>query len=155
MGSQSAQTAGEGVRALARRQHWVVTRSQLLDGGLHRLAIEHRVQIGRLHPVHAGVFAVGRPELSRLGELMAAVLASGRGAVLSHGAAAELWGVRPPGRLEVTVPPERSPRRPGILIHRAALHTEHRTLRLAVPVTAEAPMRRTARTLEAGTAGDA
>jgi very-short-patch-repair endonuclease len=85
--------------------------------------------------IHAGVYAVGRPDLSRMGELMAAVLACGDGAVLSHGAAAELWDVCPRGRLEVTVPPGRTPRRPGIAIHRVALTKGHTTRRHAIPVT--------------------
>jgi len=126
------------VWSLARRQHWVVTRGQLLERGMHYKAIEHRVATGRLHPIHAGVYAVGRPELSRPGALMTAVLASGEGAVLSHGSAAELWGLRPPGRLEVTVPPARTPRRPGIVIHRAVLPARHRTVRLGIPVTTPA-----------------
>ena len=116
----------------------MVTREQLLLRGIHSKAIEHRVATGRLHPVHAGVYAVGRRELSRLGELMAAVLACGEGAVASHEAAAELWGIRPRGRFEVTVPPGRTRRRPGIVVHRAALAARHRTVRHGIPVTTPA-----------------
>jgi very-short-patch-repair endonuclease len=123
------------VWALARRQHWVITREQLLDHGMHYKAIEHRVESGRLHPVHPGVYAIGRRELSRLGEFMAAVLTCGEDAALSHGAAMELWSIGPRARLEVTVPPGRRPRRPGIVIHRAALAAQHRTLRHGIPVT--------------------
>ncbi|MDQ3643954.1 MAG: type IV toxin-antitoxin system AbiEi family antitoxin domain-containing protein [Actinomycetota bacterium] len=138
MGYGSTQNLGRAVWALARRQHFALARRQLLGLGMHPQAIKHRVAVGRLHPVHAGVYAVGRPELSRLGELLAAVLACGDGAVLSHGAAAELWGVCPRGRAEVTVPPGRTPRRPGIVVHRAALASGHRTLRHAVPITTPA-----------------
>src|SRR4051794_16778956 len=77
---------------LSRRQHGVVTRGQLLDLGFSAEAIKHRVQKGRLHPVLRGVYAVGRRELTREGRWMAAVLACGPGAVLSHRSAAAVWG---------------------------------------------------------------
>ena len=101
-------------------------------------SVEHRLANGRLHRVHAGIYAVGRRELSRVGELNAAVLACGEGAVLSHRAAAELWGLGPRGRLEVTVLPGRTPRRAGIVVHRATLATGHRTRRHGIPVTTPA-----------------
>jgi hypothetical protein len=64
--------AGKSLRwsavwALARRQHGVVARWQLLDLGMTPAAIDHRVAIGRLHRLHHGVYAVGRPSLSREG----------------------------------------------------------------------------------------
>jgi len=129
--------AGELWR-LVRRQHGVLTRAQLLAHGIKRQSIAHRVKFGRLHPVHAGVYAVGRRDLSRLGEVTAAVLACGEEAVASHGTAAELWGFGPRSRLEVTVPPGRCPRRPGIVVHRAALADRHRTVRHGIPVTTPA-----------------
>jgi very-short-patch-repair endonuclease len=138
MDPQTLHGSPREVWALARRQHFVITRGQLLGLGLHPDAIKHRLATGRLHPMHAGVYAVGRRELSRLGELMAAVLACGEGTVISHGAAAELWGIRSRGRVEVTVPPGRAPRRPGIAIHRAALAPEHRTRRHSIPITTPA-----------------
>lgn len=138
MGYQRTQSLARTVWALARLQHFAVARRQLLGVGMHPQAIKHRLAIGRLHPVHTGVYAVGRRELSRLGELMAAALACGEGAVLSHRAAAELWGVCPRGGVEVTVPTGRTPRRPGIVVHRAALAAEHRTRRHAIPVTSPA-----------------
>jgi very-short-patch-repair endonuclease len=83
---------GETVWALARRQHGVATRRQLLALGLSPRAIEHRVAKGRLFRLDRGVYAVGRRELNRQGWWLAAVLASGTGAVLSHRSAAALWG---------------------------------------------------------------
>ena len=104
---------------LVRRQHWVISRAQLLALGFGEEAIKHRVGAGRLHPIHAGVYAVGRPQLTRPGQFMAAVLACGEGAVLSHESAAELWGIRPRSpRLEVTVPAQRHPRPAGLRVHR-------------------------------------
>ena len=56
-------------------------------------AIAERLETKRLHRVHRGVYAVGYRRLSRLGWWMAAVLAGGPGAVLSHRCAAALWGI--------------------------------------------------------------
>ncbi len=113
----------------------MVSRGQLLALGWHPDAIEHRLLAGRLHGVHAGVYAIGRPELARLGQLMAAVLACGEGAVLSHGSAAELWVIGPRAPFEVTVAPGRNPRPPGITVHRRMLEPSLVTRRHAIPVT--------------------
>src|SRR5438046_1728078 len=80
---------------LVRRQHGTIARWQLCDFGYSQKAIDHRLATGRLHrtPFRA-VYAVGRPELSELGKWMAAVLACGKGAVLSHQSAAALWEIR-------------------------------------------------------------
>ncbi len=123
---------------LAERQHGVVTRRQLLELGFSRRAVEHRIARGRLHPVRAGVYAVGRPQLSRHGIWMAAVLACGDEAVLSHASAAALWEIHVHERagIEVSIP-ARSVRRPrGIVVHRwAALADTDVTRRLGIPVT--------------------
>src|SRR5690349_5849655 len=89
--------------ALVRRQHGVIARRQLLARGVSADAIRHRVATGRLYRLRRGVYAVGRRDVTRHGELMAAVLACGQGAVLSHRSAAELWGILPrwPGPIHV------------------------------------------------------
>jgi hypothetical protein len=76
---------------LVERQHGVVSREQLLRLGFTKSAVEHRLRSGRLHPVVRGVYAVGRRQLSREGRWMAAVLACGPAAALSHRSAAALW----------------------------------------------------------------
>jgi very-short-patch-repair endonuclease len=86
------------VWALARRQHGVVARWQLLELGASPDWIGHRIAKGRLHPIHRGVYAVGRPEVTQRGRWMSAVLACGPHAVLSHESAAALWGIRPERR---------------------------------------------------------
>ena len=95
MGGQILQSSASELWALAKHQHGVVARWQLLELGFNRRAIEHRIVKGRLHPVWRGVYAVGRPELTLEGRWMAAVLACGTGAVLSHVSAAVLWEIRP------------------------------------------------------------
>src|SRR4051812_29624666 len=83
---------------------------------IHRPSGRKRLEDGRLHPVFAGVYAVGRPHLTRTGYLMAAVLACGPGAALSHFSAAELYRIvkRHPGPVHVSVPYARAPNTPGI-----------------------------------------
>jgi hypothetical protein len=107
----------------AARQEGRVTRAQLLDAGIDAPRIRRWIADGRLHRVHNGVYAIGRPAPSVRGEYMAAVLACGLGATLSHWAAAMLLGLikfrRTPAP-EVTVPTTAGRKRPGITIHRVA-----------------------------------
>src|SRR4051794_32053307 len=108
---------------LVRHQHGVVTRQQLLAHGFTGEAIKHRVASGRLHPVHRGVYAVGRPVIDQKGRWMAAVLACGKGAVLSHSSAAALFEIRPVcAVVEVSVEGFRNV--PGIRAHRRRNLTE-------------------------------
>jgi predicted transcriptional regulator of viral defense system len=108
------------IAALANRQHGLVTLVQLEDLGMDRRTASARVMAGRLHRVHDGVFAVGYPRLSSDAVLMAAVLACGPGAVLSHGSAATLWGFWKEGGNKVhVIAPNRRGRSPqGIAAHR-------------------------------------
>lgn len=104
---------------LAASQHGIVTRKQLLALGFGRRSIQHRVERGRLFPVSLGVYAVGWPALSQKRRWMAAVLAGGEGAVLSHRSAAALWeiGSDEDTRINVSVQRRCELRRPGILFH--------------------------------------
>jgi very-short-patch-repair endonuclease len=93
------------LRKLAARQHGVVARRQLLAAGLSSKMIERRAAGRQLVRLHAGVYAVGHARLCREGHWLAAVLAVGPQAVLSHRDAAALHGLRRPGdhaRWEVT-----------------------------------------------------
>jgi very-short-patch-repair endonuclease len=125
---------------LQRSQHGVVSRAQLLALGLSSDAIVHRVSTGRLHPVAQGIYAVGRPELSRHGGWMAAVLSCGPTTVLSHRSAAALWQIHAPasGPTEVTVATHTRRRRPGVTVHCRALGPSERTSRDGIPVTSVA-----------------
>lgn len=136
VGKREQEVAG-AVWALARRQHWVVTRTQLLDLGLGSRSIEHRIAKGRLHPLWRGVYVVGRPEVSQQGRWMAAVLACGSGAVLSHRSAAALWGIAPVANGKaIDVIAGTCRRRRGIQVHRRRdLGPEHRREVAGIPVT--------------------
>lgn len=124
--------------ALGASQHWAISRAQLLELGFHPQAITYRLQRGRLHRTRwPGVYAVGRPHLPRTGILMAAILAAGEGASLSDRGATELWALLPilPGDIDITVPPHRHPRRPGIRMHRRPLDAADVVVEDRIPVT--------------------
>jgi very-short-patch-repair endonuclease len=105
---------------LARRQHGVVARRQLLTLGLGGNAIDRRLDAGRLHRVHAGVYAVGHPLLGVNGRWMAAVLAGGADAALGYASGAALWDLRRgvPPVIDVVVATAGGRARPGLRIHR-------------------------------------
>ncbi len=124
----------EALAQLALAQHGVMTGGQLARLGLTRQAVSERAATGRLHRVHHGVYALVPPQLlSRNGHFMAAVLACGPGAALSHASAAWLLDLRPSGavKVDITVPTRNGRKRPGIRIHRAT------TLRSTDVITAE------------------
>ena len=103
------------INRLAAGQHGEVSRAQLLDLGLGAGAIEHRVRTGRLSPSRRGVYSVGVSPPSRERRWMAALLACGPGAVLSHLSAAALWELRPvdPVVIDVSVPRRNARARKG------------------------------------------
>lgn len=124
--------------AIAKRQYGVVSRRQLRALGLGSGAIDSRLRSGRLHAVHRGVYAVGHAGLNQRGIWLAAVLAHGEGAVLSHLSAAALWGLLPPAQPVDVTSTHGRPGRRGIRLHRAAVHAEERVTRHGVPVTSVA-----------------
>jgi putative AbiEi antitoxin of type IV toxin-antitoxin system len=122
---------------MAARQFGFVTRAQLLEIGIEPRAINRWVHSGRLVQVHAGVYGVGHAQRGALPRAMAAVLACGPRAVLSHDSAAALWGVRTwPSMPEVTAPIDHT--RPGIRAHRSRTLTtkqvrRHHGIRVTSP----------------------
>ncbi len=127
-----------GVARLAERQHGVVAFGQLLALGVGERSVHRRIEAGRLHAIHRGVYAVGHPKLTAKGVWMAAVLACGSRAALSHRSAAELWelldGQRHP--IDVTAPNRRGRSPGGIFAHRSdLLDPTHRDVRDGVPCT--------------------
>lgn len=105
------------VLAVARRQGGVVARRQLVPP-LSSSTVAHLERTGRLHRVHRGVYAVGRPDLTRSGREWAAVLAAGPAAVLCRRTAAAAMHVLDwDGAVEVAVPGS-GRRVPGVLVFR-------------------------------------
>jgi very-short-patch-repair endonuclease len=132
---------------LIERQHGVIARRQLLMLGVGPNAISRRVSSGRLHVLWRGVYAAGRPTVTVRGWWMAAVLACGNRAVLSHASAGALWGMlvmntgnqglKPRRSLvHISIPADRVCRRGGIRVHRrGALAACDLTRREGIPVT--------------------
>src|SRR4051794_25405956 len=138
-GERRTRPADALIAALADRQHGVVARRQLVSLGLSARAIDHRLERGRLHLLHRGGYTVGHRVLSQRGRWMAAVLACGKGAALSHRSAAALWAIRPTSRaaIEVTTPRKLRPRG-ELLPHCAALPADEVTTLDGIPVTTPA-----------------
>jgi very-short-patch-repair endonuclease len=101
-----------------------------------RRAIVGRLGRGQLHEVFRGVYVVGVRRISRRGRWMAAVLACGQGAVLSHRSAARLWRILPPAaeRVDVTCP-RAEVEREGICGHRSLLLDDEWLVEDEIPVT--------------------
>jgi predicted transcriptional regulator of viral defense system len=131
----ASKTNFRSVAALAGRQHGVVSRTQLLDLARGYRGVDYRIARGLLQPVHRGVYAVGHRRLTQNGFFMAAVLAAGPGAVLSHRSAAALWGMRRTSRAAIDVTAPRRCRRAGIEAHRAELSPDEVTVHDGIPVT--------------------
>jgi very-short-patch-repair endonuclease len=133
-------TGDRAIAVLAARQRGVVTIAQLAAAGIGSRAVAHRVARGRLVRRHRGVYQVG-PTAAPLSDEMAAVLACGPKAALSHQSAAAIWGFGQRDRVvHVTVEGDTARSRDGIRVHRtaslnAAVHngltltTPYRTLR--------------------------
>lgn len=140
MSTESARGSKDAaIGRLADEQYGVVRRRQLLDLGVGQRGIADRVRTGRLRRLHRGVYAVGHRALRVEAVWLAAVLASGPGAVLSHRSAAALWELRGDASnfVEVTVGGRNGRRRsPGFRVHRPVrLGPADVTVRDGIPVT--------------------
>jgi Transcriptional regulator, AbiEi antitoxin/Protein of unknown function (DUF559) len=124
---------------VARGQWGVVTRAQLAERGVGDSGVTDWVRSGRLHRLYRGVYAYGHDRLRLEGRWLAAILACGPGAVLSHRDAAQLWDLRHSSSalIDVTVPARAGRRRrPGIRIHRSGRLAESEvTTRRGIPTT--------------------
>jgi very-short-patch-repair endonuclease len=130
------------LRELGTAQHGVVARAQLFVRGLPVHAVDRLVRVRRLMVVQRGVYQIGPLPLPRAAE-MAAVLAGGGDARISHRSAAHLAGIleasRPVGTVEVTVVRERNRRLEGVRVHRVRdLRADEVTQVDGIPVTTPA-----------------
>ena len=138
-GRRRAEALGRALAGLADRQHGVVGRQQLLGLGIQPITVHRWLRSGRLHRLHREAFAVGHGRVNQRGRWLAAVLACGDGALLSHRSAAALWGLlrQKRGATDVTAVSGRQfrPGRDGIRLHRCRLHEGVATERTEIPVT--------------------
>ena len=116
----------------------MVNRRQLLAVGLSSRAIVARVKRHDLLPMHRGVYRVG-PVIPPLGEEMAAILACGQYAWISHASATYLHKLPPhpakPRPVSVTVTGS-AIRRPGLRVRRVtALEPDELTEVEGIPAT--------------------
>ncbi len=120
-------------------QHGVLARRQVEGLGLSEKTINRWIRSGRLHRLHPGVYALGHDAITQRGRWMAAVLASGDGAVLSHRSATSLWGIwgSGAGEIHVTVPRKTRSSR-AIRRHYAVLPSDERTVFAGIPTTSAA-----------------
>lgn len=126
LGERRIDVRGPALAELAERQHGVVSIRQLETTlGFSRNTVQRDVTAGRLHRLYRGVYAVGHRLVPPRGRCLAAVLACGPDALLSHGSAAWLWGISRygPDPLAVTGPQPRRRRLP-IQLHRSAILTD-------------------------------
>jgi predicted transcriptional regulator of viral defense system len=125
------------VAEVAAGQWGVVSLSQLVAAGLDRSGVARRVRAGRLHRMYREVYAVGHARLGREGRWMAAVLACGEGAVLSHRSAASHWGLLASQAALIDVTATRSRTgAPGVRLHRSrSLDARDTTKHEGIPIT--------------------
>ena len=128
------------VSELARRQHGVVALEQLVALGLSARAVQQRAARGRLHRLHRGVYAVGHTALAREGRWLAAVLACGEGAALSHRSGGALHSLRQSSHVRIEVTAPRGRKGPSAVdVHRSRnLPPHHVTTVDGIPVTTPA-----------------
>jgi very-short-patch-repair endonuclease len=120
---------------LARRQHGIGTRRQLLSLGFSPEWVSRRVRRGALRRIHNGVYQLGHGTLTEEGRRLAAVLFLGEDAASSHRCAMAHWKLGSWGGFpEVTVPRRLPPRR-GLIIHRAQLPPDETMVLRGIPVT--------------------
>lgn len=141
MGASKSDARSAAAWRVAARQHGVLTRRDLLALGFTPKSIRHRVARGRLFPLHRGVYAVGLPRESDQQRWMAAILACGEGAALSHRSAGALWGIateRGP-TVEVVVRGAGERKRDGVRVRgRQSLSSREVAARTGIPVTTPA-----------------
>lgn len=132
----------DGLDRVASRQLALVTTGQLRALGLSEAEIEHRLRTGRLHALRRGVHRVDGGPVSTRQAVLAAQLAAGPGALVSHRTAAWLWAIpgagQPPEVDLLTRRPQRAMLR-GVRAHCTNLLPATDVRRLdGIPVTAPA-----------------
>jgi predicted transcriptional regulator of viral defense system len=126
------------IARICKAQHGLVTLAQLEAQGLTRQGVHERVVSGRIYPMHQAVYSLTPSVMTQRGKFMAAVLACGPGAVLSHRSAAYLWGLVDSWEepIDVTAPNRRGRSPEGVAAHRdGSLQPIDTTIRFGIPCT--------------------
>jgi very-short-patch-repair endonuclease len=135
-GPDSCGSPDEQIAERAAEQWGVIEWGQLRDAGLTPKVIRHRVANAQLHVIHYKVYAVGHDRLTQDGRFMAAVLAGGLDATLSHRSAAALWGIKSSSSRVVDVTAfTRRRKQPGIRFHTYEQGHDEMTSLRGIPVT--------------------
>ncbi len=140
MSRPSALESELALRAIAAEQHHLFTARQAVAAGWNRQRLHRWRCSGRIEQVHAGVYRFAASSEPWVAGVLAAVLASGHGAVASHRTAMALHGIPPARRdrhptIEVSIPAGRDVRPRGVVVHRVALPRGHVTVIHGVPCT--------------------
>jgi very-short-patch-repair endonuclease len=126
------------IARICHRQHGLITLEQLEGRGLTVQAVHERLVAGRLHRIHQRVYSLTPGVMTQRGKLMAAALACGPDAVLSHRSAAFLWGLVDDWEepIDVTAPNRRGRSPDGVAAHRdGSLQPVDKTVRFGIPCT--------------------
>jgi very-short-patch-repair endonuclease len=131
------------IAEIASLQRGFASRSQLLIAGIESGSISRRLENGRLHAVHRGVYSVGHATPLPWGRETAALLAADGRGVLSHLSAAAAWNMCPARPetepVDVLMAARHTPNRPGIMAHRTRRLTAHEVrICQGLPVTSPA-----------------
>lgn len=129
----------QGFDCIGGRQHGLITSRQLASIGWSKPKIRGAVRRRRLIPVRLGVYRLAGAPVTRRQAWLAAVLAAGEGALVSHGTACELWafrGFRPPEGIDVLVSGRDAPKIEGVIGHETKLLPDgHRSVYDWIPAT--------------------
>jgi predicted transcriptional regulator of viral defense system len=128
----------EGIARICQGQQGLIALAQLEACGLTRQGVQERVVAGRLHRIHQSVYSLTPSVMTERGRFMAAVLACGPEAVLSHRSAAYLWGLVESWEepTDVTAPNRRGRSPEGVASHRdGSLQPIDKTTRHGIPCT--------------------
>lgn len=128
------------VATLAAKQRGLVTHRQLIDAGVPARTVTRRLAAGQLHRLHRGVYLIGHAVSPPLALELAALLACGPTAALSHRSAGVLYRILPcwTGPVEVTIPDRRCRQRPGLRPYASQLEDDEVTTRDGLRLTTPA-----------------
>jgi len=127
---------------VARRQHGLITREQVIAAGMTPRMIDVRLRTGAWVTTRPGIYAVAGAPATWKQAVLAACLAGGPVALASHGTALRLWGLSDRvdrDAIHLISPPVRRIRLEGVVAHRSALLPEvDLSQRSGVPCTTAA-----------------